>query len=434
VHKVIPLVVISILLFYSNPNPSNAELPFTTDEIGKYLIIASGAVNAMGTMTVGVGQATNTNNFELGANKAPVPSTSGFYTGNGGGGGPDLAGNVRDLPANAAPVFIGIGGEGNIAITSSDGVFNLQDVGVFADPTIGIQTAQSLPGSDAGTSNSFFNDPNEYPNTFDGSDGIKIDANGAASSTTAMESTRIDLDGTPGSAGVTDNFDFTSLLDELFGPIGAKMTIPGLPATATLDVSSGIGSGPSPGEIKDTDHTIFLGPGLNVIDVVTGGGIDFKLDYANLVIQGGENDFAIFRIPDDANFLISNSNILIGNGGIGLNNVVFYTDRADNNSHFGFSNTVINGVAFWSLAMTGGEINIDNSQGCTQLIADKVNLSDVRFNRCAPDGDRMVGGSGHIIDNTSLLVTGAQLSASWMIPLLVTAVGIGLFVITYKKE
>ncbi len=58
----------------------------------------------------------------------------------------------------------------------------------------------------------------------------------------------------------------------------------------------------------------------------------------------------------------------------------------------------------------------------------------MRFNRCAPDGDRMVGGSGHIIDNTSLLVTGAQLSASWMIPLLVTAVGIGLFVITYKKE
>ena len=351
-HKVIPLVVISILLFYSNPNPSYAELPFTTDEIGKYLIVASGAVNAMGTMMNGVGQATNTNNFELGANKAPVPSTSGFYTGNGGGGGPDLAGNVRPLPGNAAPVFIGIGGEGNIAITSSDGVFNLQDVGVFADPNIGIQTAQSLPASDAGTSNSFFNDPNEYPNTFDTlvSDGNKIDANGAGAFT-AEQTTRIDLDGTPGSVGVNDSFDFTSLLAELFGPIGAKMTIPGLGATAFLDVSTGIGIGPSPGEIKNIDHTILLLPGLNVIDVVTGGGIDFKLDYANLVIQGGENDFAIIRIPDDANFLVSNSNILIGDGGIGLNNVVFYTDREDNASHFGFSNTVINGVAFWSLAM-----------------------------------------------------------------------------------
>jgi len=46
----------------------------------------------------------------------------------------------------------------------------------------------------------------------------------------------------------------------------------------------------------------------------------------------------------------------------------------------------------------------------------------------------IVGGHGGIISNTSLLVTGATLNASWMIPLLVSAVGIGLFVITYKKE
>ncbi len=91
-------------------------------------------------------------------------------------------------------------------------------------------------------------------------------------------------------------------------------------------------------------------------------------------------------------------------------------------------------MAFWTLAETGGQININNAQGCTQLIADEIVLNDVRFTRCAPDDDRMVGGSGHIIDNTSLLVTTSQLSASWMIPLLVTAVGIGLFVITYKKE
>jgi len=45
-----------------------------------------------------------------------------------------------------------------------------------------------------------------------------------------------------------------------------------------------------------------------------------------------------------------------------------------------------------------------------------------------------VGGHGGIISKTSLLVTGATLNASWMIPLLVSAVGIGIFVITYKKE
>ena len=84
--------------------------------------------------------------------------------------------------------------------------------------------------------------------------------------------------------------------------------------------------------------------------------------------------------------------------------------------------------------MQGGEINIDNAQGCTQLIADKVNLNDVRFNRCAPDVDIMIGGHGGIPNKTSLLVAGSQLTASWMIPLLVSAVGIGIFVISYKKE
>jgi len=50
------------------------------------------------------------------------------------------------------------------------------------------------------------------------------------------------------------------------------------------------------------------------------------------------------------------------------------------------------------------------------------------------DSDGKVGGHGDITSKTSLLVTGATLNASWMIPLLVSAVGIGIFVITYKKE
>jgi len=47
------------------------------------------------------------------------------------------------------------------------------------------------------------------------------------------------------------------------------------------------------------------------------------------------------------------------------------------------------------------------------------------------DGD-MVGGSAHIIDKTALMVTGAQVSASWMIPVLISAIGIGVFVVTRK--
>jgi len=45
----------------------------------------------------------------------------------------------------------------------------------------------------------------------------------------------------------------------------------------------------------------------------------------------------------------------------------------------------------------------------------------------------VIGGHGGPIDKTSLLVTGAQLNASWMIPLLISAIGIGLFVVTRKS-
>jgi len=49
--------------------------------------------------------------------------------------------------------------------------------------------------------------------------------------------------------------------------------------------------------------------------------------------------------------------------------------------------------------------------------------------------DRMeiVGGHGGITDNTALLVSGSHLTASWMIPLLVSAIGIGVFVFTRKE-
>jgi len=46
----------------------------------------------------------------------------------------------------------------------------------------------------------------------------------------------------------------------------------------------------------------------------------------------------------------------------------------------------------------------------------------------------LIGGHGISNDKTSLLVAGSQITGSWMIPLLVSAVGIGVFVVSYKKE
>jgi len=46
----------------------------------------------------------------------------------------------------------------------------------------------------------------------------------------------------------------------------------------------------------------------------------------------------------------------------------------------------------------------------------------------------MVGGYGGITDNTALLVSGSHLTASWMIPLIVSAIGIAVFVVTRKQS
>lgn len=373
-------------------------IPFSTTESSPYLLIGMMAgVNAAKT-----GQAVDTDNFELGANKAPTPSHSGFASGS---SGPGLLYNVPHIPLNALPVETNIGGHGNIAITHDSGVIHLSDVGVYADREIGIRCAQSVAGcAYAGISNSYFNDPWEYPNSFTPGPGLPGTNNVGGSGVKADPGHPSHLiSAGNGYPGMTGGVDFDPLLAELAAAANLISNPSLLATTATLHLPDGylkkeLDTFTVTGSItvNDIPHNnisgdpfekygntiINLAPGLNVIDINTYAK-DFVLENSNLVIQGGKDSFAIFRFVHDVNFKISQANILVGDGGIGLNNVLFYSDRPDSNQHFDFSKTVLNGVAFWTLAGRGGQINIDNAQGCVQLVADEINLNDVRFNRCA---------------------------------------------------
>jgi len=64
----------------------------------------------------------------------------------------------------------------------------------------------------------------------------------------------------------------------------------------------------------------------------------------------------------------------------------------------------------------------------TQTTRDRDNL----LQQIKADKMELVGGYGGITDNTALLVSGSHLTASWMIPLIVSAIGIGVFVVTRK--
>jgi len=362
------LLFAMVLVMADRSVPSvQGALPFDTTQSGQYLIIARDGIG--GNTDVAA------NNFELGANKAPVPATDNFLDG-GSTGGPTLKGAVPDLPANAFPVFQGIGGGGNIALMDPSGEFEFQDVGIYADPTIGIRVAAPNEASNQ-SSNTFFNDPNMYPNEYNPGTqtGVSVDAEDQEDgSPFADPSTRVDPSGggyPSANVGITYGFDHTLLRDEL---ALARTSINGLGNTGTLDTGGD-------GTIS-ADMTFTLSSGLNVIDIDTGSN-DFLIENCNFVIDGPADAFVIFRLPDNDNMLISNANVLIGNSGIGMGSVMFYTDQAESDTHFGFSNTVLGGIAFWSLGTNGGGIDISNGQGCVQLVADTVDMDDVRFNRCA---------------------------------------------------
>ena len=152
-------VLILCFLAVAAASPAKA---LVFDQSSPYLLIGLGPQNdtmipPAGTneTIIGIGDATDTSSFELGANKAPVPAPSGF--------GPGLLNNVPNLPPTAQPVGTGITGHGNIAITSSDGVYSLSKVGIYAD--LGIQCTRTTASCEQSVSESFFNDPKDFPNT-----------------------------------------------------------------------------------------------------------------------------------------------------------------------------------------------------------------------------------------------------------------------------
>jgi hypothetical protein len=309
-------VVAAVLaLAWLVPLPA-AALGISAPNTAEYILVGTGQQSVIGTSTA-------VSNYELGANTSVVPMSG-------------LAGSVPALPGNAQTVFVGIGGNGDIANTQLGGNFDLSNIDVWGDT--GIDCAGPLSSCNTGLSNTTFN--------------------GAPMTS---------------SNGLNGNVDLSGVTAEL---TSARGTIPTLAGdhSRLLDFSS---------DGKwDTDLTIDLLSGVTVFDFSTGGN-DLLLSNENLLIDGPSDAYAIFRIPDEANFNVSQSNIVVGDSGIGTNNVLFYTDKPDNNQHINVNDAIINGVAFWDLNMGGGEITFNNVQGCTQGVADKINLNDVRLNNCA---------------------------------------------------
>ena len=368
--------------------------PFDTSESEQYLLIAR--------MKMDVGTDVDSQNSELGANKAPVPSPSGgIFT-------PSLLNTVPDIKCNALVVGSGIGGHGNIAVTDLFGTLKLANVGLYADFGARLAGAGNALNQ---ASNSFFNDPNDFPNTFTlkpstnpcpagnnntQGNGCKLPCDngpcvltscfvgGAPCSVSAdciVNPDPLTAIASPTKAGVTFNFNHAPLLAEL---AAIKLAIDGL-------TSIGGCTGPGctaftlspPAGIIQVPTKFGAVSGINLVTVNTGLASKFIIKNTSFVITGPADAFVIFIVPKDILMEVSQATVLVGTGGIGLNNVMFVTFQNSADAHFSITSSVINGVAFWSLGTNGGRISVNQSQGCTQLVADELDMNDSRFFRCA---------------------------------------------------
>ena len=173
------------------------------------------------------------------------------------------------------------------------------------------------------------------------------------------------------------NFSALAQNNGVQGPIDLSLLqIPdfsGLAPTGTLAINSPI----------QAQRTDTFGSGLNVIDITTNGN-DLLLDTANWIINGPADAFVIFRVNAGSTLLSENGNFLLGTGGIGFNNVLFYLNAGQGEESFNFDNTEFYGFSFWdTLGFADNEAAFNNVRGCGQVITDQVNFNNVSMTRCA---------------------------------------------------
>ncbi|NRB41405.1 MAG: LruC domain-containing protein [Pseudomonadales bacterium] len=355
-----------LALYLVNPSLNALTLtqvsPPSTEEIEKYIFV--------GTASDSDGDTINVQGTEIGADRSflsddsAVPNTSGKA-------GPNTKGvfyqdgdrwsNSSSVPSGAAKVYVGTNWSGNIALTHSGGGINLSDTDIFADT--GIECASSgVSKCRNGLSNSrYFS--------------LNVSSGNGSSVNSAIQS----------------NIDFTDLNSEISQ---WDSFIQGLPSDITItnninNENAKDGSGPIFTSFQDNDSN-----GITVIDIDVGDN-DFELNNSDWILEGSSNQLYIFRILNGSNFNVSNSSILLGDGGIAgggtdtsaseIGAIFHHASEPEDSSDtvFNFDNVIVNGIAFWnSNESAATEISMSNGQGCTNIVGAKISLSNIRLSAC----------------------------------------------------
>lgn len=308
-------------------------VPFSTQLLNDYLVLAKSVDSEV---TVTGGSENNRNTY--GWVKA-------------------LPGSAPAIPAGVpSPLTAGPTYNGDVALLDDSGTINFQDFNLYGDPdqgVVGKPTIASYTDSGGFLSNA----------GFDNNDGGGV----------ANFMTNRGLE------------QFGTTTTQAMGPVADAVDAARIALMAMESMTADVNIATNSGKITGNTFVELTNPGVNIVKFTGAGSNDILVENGSLVFSAPDSATpgdrtAIVFVPDTSNFLTSNGNLLVDDD-MGTSNVVLVTFKEDNNTHFGLSNTVINGVALWDLfrdidsTADVPEISFDNVSGCTHIIGDKVAMS-----------------------------------------------------------
>lgn len=421
---------LSTSLFCSSLVSTYAYSAPATDELEKYLVIATGEsgvtfnfdggelgadqeVTSSGSGDVNNGDPTDPNEtrqihgsytsigLDLTGDLVPVDGKSAFDSSVGNrwtDADPDHSGDTVGIPdflPGARQLLEKPDYSGNVALTGSSASFVTENSDYFA--SIGIQCADS---STAGNGQLNCHDSFDADNSWKVdettdfstlSTGNGVSAFDPSALITEMSDWRNFINGLDAETTITDDY----IKDRSYKEYDDTKTFVENEANGNTAF------------ITDLDAIDTNGDGFAVIDLMPSDA-KFLVQNSDWILSTLTGVTAIFRLQGDGKvYDFTNSSIMMGPGCLELDaqgyaiaditcdepeitelGAIFYTDQGNssiNNEVFNLNNVILGGVALWDLDDDRDTIiNINNSQGCTQLISSEVKLSSKeRYNRCA---------------------------------------------------
>jgi len=178
---------------------------------------------------------------------------------------------------------------------------------------------------------------------------------------------------------------------------------------------------------------------LNIENLVVQIGSGGFTNSGNVVLVGGsETNSGTLNLIQGASLVNECDATITAQGGDGLNSgsILAAAQTGETITNFGTINlNGGDGQASAALLIGSGHGTINENPGSGPFSGIIRLLGTGVFNDDLPDEctSEIVGGELLSIDSTALLLAGAQ-SFSWMIPLVLSVLGIGLFVVSRKSE